>query len=55
MGSGLQQLPVAEVDALARLHENGLRRICELQVRLTMSRHQRMYNCMFSCRCAPAC
>jgi hypothetical protein len=33
MGTGLQQLPVTELDALTRLHENGLRRIRELQVR----------------------
>ena len=32
MGTGLQQLPVTELDALTRLHENGLRRIRELQV-----------------------
>ncbi len=32
MGAGLQQLPPAELDALARVHESGLRRIRDLQV-----------------------
>ena len=32
MGAGLQQLPTAELDGLARVHETNLRRIRELQV-----------------------
>ncbi len=35
MGAGLQQLPPAELDALARVHEAGLRRVHDLQVCLT--------------------